>query len=76
MRFRGAARRGELTCLPERTKFIYAFACGATLYKACAEGELSIRTYRRWYEAGNIQADLRLTVTPPTSLTNMNENRY
>jgi putative transposase len=49
--------------LPKRITLVdliqEAYAHGARLYKACAEAELSKRTYRRWYRAGKVQADLR-----------------
>jgi putative transposase len=59
----GGRQRGELTPLPKRITLVdliqEAYAHGARLYKACAEAELSKRTYRRWYRAGKVQADLR-----------------
>lgn len=65
----GGRQRGELTPLPKRISLVNliqeAYAHGARLYKACAEAELSKRTYRRWYRDGKIQADLRpITVKP------------
>ena len=59
----GGRQRGELTPLSKRITLVNliqeAYAHGARLYKACAEVELSKRTYRRWYRAGKVQADLR-----------------
>lgn len=36
-----------------------AQASGARLEKACAEAELSLRTYRRWFRNGKVHADQR-----------------
>ena len=38
---------------------------GSRLDKACEVAVLSKRTYRRWYKAGKVQADLRATAVRP-----------
>src|SRR5690554_4164551 len=39
-----------------------ANADGARLNRACAEADICLRTYRRWYHAGTVQQDKRPTV--------------
>lgn len=51
-----------------------AYASGARLYKACAEAELSKRTYRRWYRAGSVQVDLRPTAFRPEPANKLKEH--
>jgi len=55
--------RGRLTLLPNRKQYINwiqeANGTGARLTLACAEVGISVRTYRRWYKAGQVSADLR-----------------
>ncbi|ABE54760.1 Integrase, catalytic region [Shewanella denitrificans OS217] len=51
-----------------------AYANGARLYKACIEAELSKRTYRRWYRAGVVQADLRPTAFRPEPANKLKEH--
>jgi putative transposase len=51
-----------------------AYATGARHYKACAEAELSKRTYRRWYRAGSVQADLRPTAFRPEPANKLKEH--
>src|SRR5690554_3736276 len=52
-----------MTALPERRRIIEliqeAVANGARLHKACAEAQVGLRTYRRWYHAGQVQAGQR-----------------
>ncbi|WP_416221768.1 IS3 family transposase [Shewanella sp. YLB-07] len=65
----GGRQRGELTPLVERLRLVNlileAQTSGARLDMACEEAMLSKRTYRRWYHAGKVQADLRPMVTRP-----------
>ena len=73
----GGRQRGELTPLPKRKTLVdliqEAYAHGARLYKACAEAELSKRTYRRWYQAGKVQADLRPSTVRTEPANKLNE---
>lgn len=51
---------------------------GARLDMACEEAMLSKRTYRRWYQAGKIHADLRPAATrpePANKLTDVERQR-
>lgn len=52
-----------MTALPERRMLIElileAVQSGARLSKACEEAQIALRTYRRWFKAGVVQADLR-----------------
>ena len=52
-----------MTALPERRMLIElvheAVQSGARLSKACDEAQIALRTYRRWFKAGVVQADLR-----------------
>ena len=63
----GGRCRGGLTELNIRIQIIElireAVQNGARLMRACNEADLSKRTYRRWYRAGKVQADLRPTAT-------------
>ena len=74
----GGRQRGELTPLSERlilvTLIQEAYTSGARLYKACIEAELSKRTYRRWYRAGSVQADLRPTAIRPQPANKLEEH--
>ena len=58
-----AGARGRLTSLSERKQYINwiqeANGSGARLTLACIEVGISVRTYRRWYKAGQVRADLR-----------------
>ena len=46
---------------------------GARLDKACEVAVLSKRTYRRWYKAGKVQADLRATAVRPEPANKLTE---
>lgn len=46
---------------------------GARLAKACHEAGISLRTYRRWYRAGVIQADQRPEVIKPAPANKLSE---
>ena len=46
---------------------------GARLHKACEVAVLSKRTYRRWYKAGKVQADLRATAVRPEPANKLTE---
>ena len=74
----GGRQRGELTPLTKRIEVVNliqeAYAHGARLYKACAEAELSKRTYRRWYRAGKVHADLRPTANRAEPANKLTEN--
>ncbi|MDD9197170.1 IS3 family transposase [Aliivibrio sp. S3MY1] len=59
---RGRAR-GRLTSTDERqtivTLILEAKQCGCRLEPACHEVQIDLRTYRRWYQQGEVQADKR-----------------
>ncbi|WP_201558967.1 DDE-type integrase/transposase/recombinase, partial [Psychrobacter sp. 72-O-c] len=61
--------RGRLTLLPERKQYLAwiqdANQSGARLNLACIEVGISIRTYRRWYRAGQVSWDKRLDAIRP-----------
>jgi len=44
------------------------------VYKACAETGLIKHTYRRWYRAGQVQADLRSTASRPELANKLEEH--
>lgn len=58
-----------MTALPERIIIIEliheAVQSGARLHKACAEAQIGLRTYRRWYQAGDVQVDQRPEAARP-----------
>lgn len=58
-----------MTSIPERQSIVrliqQANRNGARLAKACAEADICLRTYRRWYLDGAVQADRRPTATRP-----------
>lgn len=74
----GRRQRGELTSLTDRVKLVEliqdAHHSGARLDKACEVALLSKRTYRRWYRAGNVQADLRPTAVRPEPANKLTDN--
>ena len=74
----GGRQRGELTPLKKRIKIVElireARDSGARLDKACEVAVLSKRTYRRWYRAGKVQADLRSTAERPKPANKLTEN--
>ncbi len=73
----GGRQRGELTSLDKRIKIVElireAHNSGARLDKACEVAVLSKRTYRRWYRAGKVQADLRATAVRPKPANKLTE---
>jgi putative transposase len=65
-----------MTSNPERQTIVsliqQANRDGARLAKACAEAGICLRTYRRWYRDGAVQADKRPTAVrtaPANKLT-------
>ena len=50
-----------------------AVQSGARLHKACEEAQIALRTYRRWYQAGNVQADQRPEAPRPTPMNKLSE---
>lgn len=42
-----------------------AQVAGASLKSACAEAEVSLRTYRRWFSGGKVHADQRPDAVRP-----------
>ena len=64
--------------LPEREHIIEliheAAANGARLTVACEEAGVSLRTYRRWYRDGEIQADLRSEAQRPEPLNKLSDD--
>ena len=69
----GERQRGRLTPLPQRTQYVSwiqeANQAGARLPQACDEVGLTLRTYRRWCQHGQVKADLRPDATrlPPAN---------
>ena len=74
----GGRQRGELTPLDKRIKLVEliheAHDSGARLDKACEVAVLSKRTYRRWYRAGKVQADLRASAVRPEPANKLTED--
>lgn len=58
-----------MTALPERQIIVgliqEAVQSGARLHKACAEAQIGLRTYRRWYQHGVVQMDQRADAVRP-----------
>lgn len=50
-----------------------AVQSGARLHKACEEAQIALRTYRRWYQAGNVLTDQRPEATRPTPVNKLSE---
>lgn len=51
---------------------------GARLHKACAVAQIGLRTYRRWFSAGQIQTDRRaeaVRAAPPNKLSDQEQAR-
>ncbi len=66
--------------LSERTQYIHwiqeATQAGARLNPACTEVGISVRTYRRWYRMGHVNADKRpdaVRAAPKNKLTDMEQ---
>ena len=76
----GGRERGELVPLSLRQKLIELIqeACkaGARLDNACNEVPLSKRTYRRWFNNGEVQADLRPTAKRPAPKNKLTEAEH
>ena len=47
------------------TLILEAKQCGCRLEPACHEVQIDLRTYRRWYQQGEVQADKRPICTRP-----------
>jgi putative transposase len=66
-----------LNALPERQGLVemvnQANQAGARLAAACAEVGLSVRTFQRWTEAGEVQADARPDATRPEPAHKLSE---
>lgn len=58
-----------MTSIPERQAIVnliqQASRDGARLARACAEADICLRTYRRWYRDGIVQDDKRPTAVRP-----------
>lgn len=52
-------RQGIITLIQQ------ANASGARLSRACAEADICLRTYRRWYRDGAVKQDKRPTAVKP-----------
>jgi len=50
-----------------------AVGSGARLHKACAEAQIALRTYRRWYQQGIVQADQRPEAIRPAPGNKLSE---
>lgn len=46
---------------------------GCRLENACHEAEINLRTYRRWYQSGEIQEDQRSIVTRPEPVNKLSK---
>lgn len=66
-----------MTALPERKILIdliqEAVRDGARLHKACAEAQIALRTYRRWYQAGKLQSDQRPEASRPVPTNKLSD---
>jgi len=60
--------RKEIVGLIRRAK-----SSGARLKRACEEAGLSLRSYRRWFSAGEVQADQRPQATRPVPVNKLDE---
>lgn len=73
----GGRKRGELTPLPMRSKLVTLIqeACdaGSRLKPACKEADVGLRTYRRWFNAGQVSEDKRPTANRPTPANKLTE---
>jgi putative transposase len=50
-----------------------AVQSGARLSKACEEAEIALRTYRRWFKAGVVQADQRPEIDRPVPTNKLSD---
>lgn len=68
----GERQRGQLTSVSERTQYVAwireANQSGARLPLACDEVGISLRTYKRWYQDGQVLADKRPDAVRPEPL--------
>lgn len=66
----GERQRGRLTSVSQRTEYVLliqeANKTGARLSLACNEVGITLRTYRRWYCDGQVNADKRPSAIRPT----------
>ena len=73
----GERQRGRLTSISKRTELVKlirdAKQAGARLRLACEEVEISLRTYKRWFKRGIIQADKRPEAVRPTPSNKLSE---
>lgn len=60
--------RKEIVCLIQQAK-----RSGARIKRACEEAGLSLRSYRRWFRAGEIRADQRPEATRPSPANKLDE---
>ncbi|KOY23803.1 integrase (plasmid) [Vibrio parahaemolyticus] len=69
--------RGRLTSTSERQELISliheAVDNGSRLPNACLETEIDLRTYRRWYQGGEIQEDQRPLAVRPEPANKLTE---
>jgi len=74
----GGRGRGMLTSTLERTELVsliqQAQANGSRLEPACAEAGLSLRSYRRWFQRGEVQADKRPETTKPAPANKLSDD--
>lgn len=67
-----------MTALPERQKIIElineAVDSGARLHEACGEAQIGLRTYRRWYQGGQVVADQRPEAVRPEPSNKLTEH--
>lgn len=50
-----------------------AVGSGARLHKVCAEAQIGLRTYRRWYQDGQVQADQRPEAMRPAPTNKLSD---
>ena len=66
-----------MTSLSERQTLVgwikEASQAGARLIKVCKVVNISLRTYRRWYQGGEVQSDARPTAKRPPPLNKLSE---
>lgn len=73
----GERQRGRLTSVSERTQYVTwireANQSGARLPLACDEVGISLRTYKRWYQDGQVLADKRPDAVRPEPLNKLSK---
>lgn len=73
----GERQRGRLTSVSERTQYVAwireANQSGARLPLACDEVGISLRTYKRWYQNGQVLADKRPDAVRPEPLNKLSK---